>query len=196
MTQEEIKSNFSENLIRLRKAKKLTQAKLAEALCYSDKAISKWEVGAVLPDVEVLSNIADFFGVTVNDLIYTKQQHLEATYSTKHTFITLLSFGLVWFVAAFCYFVLQSLVDIPRLWLIFIASLPASFIVLVVFSSLWFDKLWQAICVSGLVWGLVVFVYLLLANTSFWFIFIVGVVAQILVALWYMFLSSSKYKKM
>ena len=70
MTLEEIKSNFSENLIKLRKSKSLTQLQLAEKLNYSDKAISKWEVGAVLPDVETLTHIADFFGLTVNDLIW------------------------------------------------------------------------------------------------------------------------------
>ena len=59
MTQQEIKDNFSQNLIKLRKAKNLTQAKLAEELCYSDKAVSKWEVGAVVPDIETLVLIAD-----------------------------------------------------------------------------------------------------------------------------------------
>ena len=56
MTNEDIKHNFSENLIKLRKAKNLTQLQLAEKLNYSDKAISKWEVGSVLPDVETKCN--------------------------------------------------------------------------------------------------------------------------------------------
>ena len=30
---------------RLREARRLTQAKLAEMLCVSDKAVSKWETG-------------------------------------------------------------------------------------------------------------------------------------------------------
>ena len=76
MTTEEIKENFSQNLINLRKAKSLTQLQLAEKLNYSDKAISKWEVGSVLPDVETLSHIAEFFGLTVNDLIYKKKVSL------------------------------------------------------------------------------------------------------------------------
>ena len=73
MTSDEIKLNFSQNLINLRKTKNLTQLQLAEKLNYSDKAISKWEVGAVLPDVETISHIAEFFGITVNDLIYKKK---------------------------------------------------------------------------------------------------------------------------
>ena len=79
MTQEELKKNFSNNLIKLRKTNNLTQLALAEKLNYSDKAISKWEVGSVIPDVETMTQIADFFGITVNDLIYpeTKKKYLS-----------------------------------------------------------------------------------------------------------------------
>ena len=74
MTIDEIKYNFSQNLINLRKTKNLTQLQLAEKLNYSDKAVSKWEVGAVMPDVETLTHIAEYFGITVNDLIYKKRK--------------------------------------------------------------------------------------------------------------------------
>lgn len=185
MTQQEIKENFSKNLISLRKAKKLTQAKLAEELNYSDKAISKWEVGAVLPDIETLVLIADFFGITVNDLIYKKQEKLSKKVQTKYLFITLLSFGLVWFVATLLFFILQSTVDFDRMWLIFIGAMPTSFIVLVVMTAIWFRKLWQFFSVSGLIWSIVTTIYLILDNSAFWFVFIVGAVAQIMVIIWY-----------
>ena len=54
MTHDELKKNFSNNLIRLRKTNNLTQLALAEKLNYSDKAISKWEVGSVIPDIPSL----------------------------------------------------------------------------------------------------------------------------------------------
>ena len=63
MTQEEIKSNFSKNLIRLRKSHNLTQLQLAEQINYSDKAISKWEVGSVLPDIETMITISEFLPI-------------------------------------------------------------------------------------------------------------------------------------
>ena len=46
-----------------------TQADLAEKLSYSDKSISKWERGEGVPDIYVLTRIAELYGVTVNDLI-------------------------------------------------------------------------------------------------------------------------------
>ena len=109
MTQEEIKLNFSENLIKLRKSNNLTQLQLAEKLNYSDKAVSKWEVGSVLPDVETLCNISDFFGITVNDLIYKKKEKFSSKLLKNHLFITLLSFGLVWFLSSIIYFILEEL---------------------------------------------------------------------------------------
>ena len=42
---ENIKENIKENLIMLRKSKKLTQKQLAEKFNYSDKAVSRWENG-------------------------------------------------------------------------------------------------------------------------------------------------------
>lgn len=187
MNQQEIKENFSQNLIKLRKAKKITQAKLAEELKYSDKAVSKWEVGAVLPDIETMVAISDYFGITVNDLIYKKQETLPKKVQTKYVFVTLLSFGLVWFVATLLFFILQNTIDFNRMWLIFIAAMPTSFTVLVVMTSIWFRKLWQFLSVSGLIWSIVTTIFLVLNNSVYWFVFIVGAVAQILVLIWYLY---------
>lgn len=187
MTQQEIKDNFSQNLIKLRKARNLTQAKLAEELNYSDKAVSKWEVGAVVPDIETLVLVADYFGITVNDLIYKKQEKLPKKVRTKYVFITLLSFGLVWFIATLLFFVLNSTINFDRMWLVFIGAMPVSFIVLVVMTAIWFGKLWQFLSVSGLIWSIVTTIFLVLNKPTFWFVFIVGAVAQILVILWYLY---------
>ena len=53
----------------LRKEKGLTQRELAEALCITDKAISRWETGKSYPDVEMLQKIAAYFEVSVNELL-------------------------------------------------------------------------------------------------------------------------------
>lgn len=186
MTQQEIKENFSKNLNILRKSKNLTQAKLAEMLNYSDKAVSKWEVGAVLPDVETLVHIADFFEITVNDLIYKKQVKAEKTSKVSHLLVTLLSCGLVWFIATFIYFILFQTVIDGKIWLSFVVALPVTFIVLVVFTTLWFKKIWQCLAVSGLVWSIIGMFYAIFNGLNLWFIFIVGAVAQLLVILWYL----------
>lgn len=47
----------------------LTQKELAEKLFVSDKAVSKWERGLSLPDVELLIPLAGCLGVTVTELL-------------------------------------------------------------------------------------------------------------------------------
>ena len=183
MTQEEIKTNFSRNLTKLRKSNGLTQLALAEKLNYSDKAVSKWEVGSVLPDIETMSHIAEFFGTTVNDLIYPERQ-FKRVFWKNHIFITLLSIGLAWFLSTIVFLILQQTTSIPRLWLTFMITVTISFVILVVFSCIWFKKIITMLAISGLAWSVVVNIYLIINRQSLWFIFIVGAVGQILIIFW------------
>ncbi len=178
MTSEEIKKNFSQNLINLRKAKNLTQLQLAEKLNYSDKAISKWEVGSVLPDVETLQNIAEFFGITINDLIYAKKKKVLKSFYKTHLFMSLLVSVSIWFVATIIFFVLDSATTWDRPWLIFIFTIPINAVVLIVFSAVWFKKIHIYLSTSLCLWGVIVATYIAINNPTLWFIFIVGVVGQ------------------
>ena len=54
---------------RLREARKLTQAELAEKLGVSNKTISKWETGKGLPDISVLQPLAQALGISVIELM-------------------------------------------------------------------------------------------------------------------------------
>ena len=51
----------------------LTQAELAEKINYSDKSISKWERGEGVPDIIILKQLADFYGITVSPVKLFKQ---------------------------------------------------------------------------------------------------------------------------
>ena len=73
----EFKKIVVENLIYYRKINKLTQLQLAEKLNYSDKAISKWERGESLPDIYILSNIAEIYGITLNDLVMKQETPIK-----------------------------------------------------------------------------------------------------------------------
>ena len=68
---DELKNIVASNLIELRVASGMTQSQLAEKITYSDKSVSKWERAEAIPDVAVLKNIAEVFGVTVDYLITT-----------------------------------------------------------------------------------------------------------------------------
>ncbi len=51
----------------LRKNKKITQEQLAEVLLVSAQAVSKWENGMSVPDIELLPIIARYFGITMDE---------------------------------------------------------------------------------------------------------------------------------
>ena len=64
-----IREIVSNNIIELRKKNNLTQIKLAEKINFSDKAISRWEKGEVIPDIETLQVLADTFDVPIATLL-------------------------------------------------------------------------------------------------------------------------------
>ena len=61
--------NFSENLRELRKAKDIKQEVLAENLNVSRQTVSKWENGTAMPDLKKLTALAEYFGVTMDELL-------------------------------------------------------------------------------------------------------------------------------
>ena len=64
---------FHEKLQELRKQKNLTQEELSEILFVSRTAISKWESGRVYPSIDSLKAIAEFFGVTIDELLSNRE---------------------------------------------------------------------------------------------------------------------------
>ena len=56
-------------LRKLRQETNMTQRELAEVLCVSPQAVSKWETGAGCPDVGLLAALAERFGVSVERLL-------------------------------------------------------------------------------------------------------------------------------
>lgn len=56
-------------ICRLRKEQQLTQRQLAERLCVSDKAVSKWERGLGCPDVSLLPDLARLLGIQLEGLL-------------------------------------------------------------------------------------------------------------------------------
>jgi transcriptional regulator with XRE-family HTH domain len=64
--------NFSEKLLHLRKQRGWSQEQLAEQLCVSRQAVSKWESGSSLPDVEKLIALSALFDLSLDELLLDK----------------------------------------------------------------------------------------------------------------------------
>ena len=56
-------------LKKLRKQRKLTQRELADALHISQTSVSKYERGESEPDLAIVIEMADYFGVTVDEFV-------------------------------------------------------------------------------------------------------------------------------
>lgn len=63
------KNKLGAFIAQLRKEKGYTQKDLADKLFISNKAVSKWETGASIPDTTLLIPLADLLGVTVTELL-------------------------------------------------------------------------------------------------------------------------------
>ncbi len=179
---------IANNITELRKAIPLTQAELAEKLNYSDKAVSKWERGESIPDVIVLKEIADIFGVTVDYLLEETHplsgltQNMPRQLKINRLLITSLSCMLVFLVATIAFVVLDTVATIPRIWLAYVYCVPVCSIVLIVFNSIWGKTKLNFLFISLLLWSALASIYLTIGY-RYWILFIIGAPAQLIILL-------------
>ena len=189
----DLKKIVANNIQELRKSSGLTQLQLAEKLNYSDKAVSKWESGASIPDVGVLLSIANLFGVTVDYLlsedhkIPVKAMVKETMIVRKHFVITLLSVALVWLIATAAFAILSIFIGLSHTWLAFVYAVPVSSIVAIVFNSIWGARRLNYGIISILMWSVLASIYLsvlMFASHNIWLIFLIGIPGQVIICLW------------
>lgn len=64
-------------LAELRKENNLTQAELGEKLGVTNKTISRWETGNYMPPVEMLEELSNMYGMSINELLSGKKLSTE-----------------------------------------------------------------------------------------------------------------------
>ena len=67
----------------LRKEKGITQEQLAEKLGVSGRTISRWETGNNMPDISLLVEIAEFFDVSIPEIIKGERKSEDMEEETK-----------------------------------------------------------------------------------------------------------------
>lgn len=194
----DLKQIIANNITNLRKEKNLTQLEFANKLNYSDKAISKWERAESIPDIVVLKQIADLFGITVdyllnehttNEKLIVIEDKIKSSTLNKIS-LSLLSASPIWIVAT----IIFSLISIFKgvyVWCVFYISIPLTLLMFLIFNTLWGNRRNNYIIVSCLVWSILLCIYLCLIKYNLWQLFILGIPAQLAIILW----STLKFKR-
>lgn len=213
MHDEKLKAILGSNIAAYRKRQGLTQAGLAEKLNYSDKAVSKWERGESMPDVLTLVQLAELFGVTVNDLLADPNQlpeekgvvvekmekAVEKTLKRKADKQSILGLSslLVWFVALLLFVIISSL-GIAKSWIAFIYAVPANAIVLLSLRSAWRDFRWNRAYISIIVWGCLMCFHItfwVFFQVNVWRVYLLGIPGQAAILLWFRMFRPLKEKE-
>lgn len=195
----EINEIIGKNLAELRKKNNMTQREVAFKLDFSDKSVSKWESGESMPSVDVLCKLAKLYNVKLDYFVNEEHEKDEdvvietpdekpvvqctSRYRYSRLIISLLSILVLW-VAAVCVFVF-TISSIPTSWISFVWALPASFILAIIFNSLWGKVQHIFVYISFLLWTTLgaLFVQLVVCDVVFWQIFLIGVPLQLAVIL-------------
>ena len=64
-----MKLQIGERIKAMRQQRGLTQESLAQDIGVSCQSVSRWEIGVCYPDIELLPALANFFGVTLDELM-------------------------------------------------------------------------------------------------------------------------------
>ena len=187
---ENVKAIVSHNLLRLRKENNLTQAELAKKISYSDKAISRWESGEVVPDLETIYALSEVFNVPVSQITEThteerEEENLKSGIGQKVLSQIFLCCE-IWFILTALYVYLKLSYQ-TNVWQLFVWSVPACMMVLWLFNRKENLNILLFIYSSIFVWSFITCVYLHLAESNPWYIYFIGIPSQGLLVIRYIF---------
>ena len=177
----------AQNLVELRKKSGLTQQQLAENFSYSDKTVSKWELGYAIPSVEVLKSLADYYGVNVDYFLVEHQISAEVEKKNKskvdnHGLVVGLMDAVILLIVTmvFVWSILNS--GAERYWQVFVWGASGCLLLTTVFIRRWWknDKLSLLICGSLFIWVLITAFYLQFLTQNVWYIYFIGIPMQLI----------------
>ena len=189
---EDIKNNVAKNINELRILNNMTQMELAEKLNYSDKTISKWERAESSPDISVLVEMADLFGVTLDYLVRAENieeavaQHKtkEVTYNRRA--VSYIAEGGGWIIAILAFIITTLLTnEMTFQWLYFVYALPVVLIVKLIFNSIWFNPRHNYLIISALLWSVLATIHItfLYFKVNVSLIYLLGAAGQVVIVL-------------
>ena len=171
----------------LRKRNSMTQLDLSKKINYSDKAISRWENGEVVPDVETLQQLSKIFGVS---LTYMFEEHYDKNNDSVNNnyrnelILHLLSCCALWIAVAIVFVYVQVIYDYS-FWQVFCWGVTLTVLLSIIFVKKWHNKSAKLILSSLFNWTLLASIYLQLLKYNVWLIFIIGIPIQAYIAIAY-----------
>lgn len=179
----------AENLIALRKKVGLTQQELADRLAYSDKTVSKWELGKAIPSVDVLKELADFYGVTVDYLITENDAPIQTFVSKQeqiqkynHIIVLALVATIIYLVATVIFVWTLFSERFTPWWQVFVWGTAVVAFAEAAIMRRWFKShkwVWLGFA-SAFVWTICASFYLQFISQNIWYVFLIGVPVEIL----------------
>jgi transcriptional regulator with XRE-family HTH domain len=132
-------NKIGEFIAQERKAKKLTQAKLAEKLFVSEKTISKWEKGKGLPDTNLLPKLCEILEINLNELLNGERIVKEHNKSNEQILLNMAKEieqknKIIW----------------SSMWVIMIVSLVGLFAGILISAFLIPEGAWQLVTIVGI----------------------------------------------
>ena len=183
-----------QNIVALRKKMGLTQVGLAKKVNFSDKAVSRWEKGEVLPDIETLETLSKVFNVPFSYLI---EEHFETKIEksvglTKNEILMhALTILIIWTIATII-FVYREITYNHVMWQLFIWAIPVTAVYMLYTNRKAKNKVINLIFRTLFCWSLLTCVYFQFLELNAWLIYIVGVPVQ--AAIIVSFFANPKFK--
>ncbi len=84
---------IGEFLREFRREKGLTQEQLAEQFNISRRSVSRWETGSNLPDLDILIEMADYYGVELKEILNGKRKSEKMNEELKETVLKVAEFS-------------------------------------------------------------------------------------------------------
>lgn len=171
---------ISNNIVSLRKKMGLTQVGLAKKVNFSDKAVSRWEKGEVLPDIETLEVLSKVFNVPLSYLI---EEHFETKAEermglTKNEILMhVLSCLTIWIIATIV-FVYRELNYGHIFWQIFLWAVPVTAVYWLYVNKKMKNRIINIVWQTIFIWSILTCVFFQFMKHNAWLVYIIGVPIQ------------------
>ena len=189
---EELNKIIGSNLTFLRKKAGLTQLEFGEKFNYSDKTVSKWEQGDVVPSVEILKAISDYYGVSVDFILKEHNTDEDFKAIVKKTPNAANKIALIALVVTIIFAICVTIYiasiwnlktadyRLNRWWSVFLWAVPISFLVTAYMTKRMFhSKKWAIIYISCFVWTVLLAAFFtFLMDGIYWYLFFIGLPVQ------------------